>query len=105
MVTVDVELPERPPEAVETTAYFVVVEALTNVAKHSRATEAKVWVRRVKDRLLIEVTDNGAGGADPTGGTGLAGLTERIAALDGKLTIASPPGGPTRLRAEIPIEP
>jgi signal transduction histidine kinase len=103
-VTIDVVLPERPPEAVESTAYFVVVEALTNVAKHSRATEAKVWIRRVKDRLLIEVTDNGAGGADPKSGTGLSGLSERIAALDGKFTIASPAGGPTRVRAEIPIE-
>ena len=103
MVTVDVELPGRPPEAVESTAYFVVVEALTNVAKHSGATEAKVWIRRAKDRLSLEVTDNGAGGADLKGGTGLAGLAERIAALDGKFTIESPPGGPTRVRAEIPI--
>jgi signal transduction histidine kinase len=105
MVTVDVELPGRPPEAVEATAYFVVVEALTNVAKHSGATEAKVWVRRRQDRLAIEVSDNGAGGADARGGTGLGGLAERIAALDGQLTIDSPPGGPTRVRAEIPIGP
>jgi signal transduction histidine kinase len=103
MVTVDVELRGRPPEAVEATAYFVVVEALTNVAKHSGATEAKVWVRRVDDRLAIEVTDNGTGGADAKGGTGLGGLADRIAALDGELTIDSPPGGPTRVRAEIPI--
>src|SRR5829696_5218581 len=68
MVTVDVELKGRPPEAVEATAYFVVAEALTNVAKHSGATEAKVWVRSVNDRLVIEVTDNGAGGADAKGG-------------------------------------
>jgi signal transduction histidine kinase len=105
MVTVDVELKGRPPEAVEATAYFVVVEALTNVAKHSGAAEAKVWVRRVNDRLVIEVTDNGAGGADAKGGTGLGGLADRIAALDGQLTIESPPGGPTRVRAEIPIGP
>jgi signal transduction histidine kinase len=105
LVTVDVELPERPPEAVEATAYFVVVEALTNVAKHSGASEAKVWVRRVNDRLAIEVTDNGAGGADTKAGTGLGGLADRIAALDGQLTIDSPVGGPTRVRAEIPIGP
>jgi signal transduction histidine kinase len=103
MVTVDVELEGRPPEAVEATAYFVVAEALTNVAKHSGASEAKVWVRRVNDRLMIEVSDNGSGGADAKGGTGLGGLAERIAALDGQLTIESPPGGPTRVRAEIPI--
>ncbi|HKG26644.1 MAG TPA: sensor histidine kinase [Thermomicrobiales bacterium] len=103
MVTVDVELRGRPPEAVEATAYFVVVEALTNVAKHSGATEAKVWVRSVDDRLAIEVTDNGTGGADAKGGTGLGGLADRIAALDGELTIDSPPGGPTRVRAEIPV--
>lgn len=105
MVTVDVELAGRPPEAVEATAYFVVVEALTNVAKHSGATEAKVWVRRLKDRLAIEVSDNGSGGADARSGSGLGGLAERIAALDGQMTIDSPPGGPTRVRAEIPIGP
>lgn len=105
MVTVDVELKGRLPEAVESTAYFVVLEALTNVAKHSGASEAHVWVRRVNDRLLIQVSDNGSGGADAKGGTGLGGLVDRIAALDGQLTIDSPPGGPTRVRAEIPIGP
>jgi signal transduction histidine kinase len=105
MVTVDVELPGRLPDAVEATAYFVVVEALTNVAKHSGATEARVWVRRLKDRLAIEVGDNGSGGADARSGSGLGGLAERIAALDGRMTIDSPPGGPTRVRAEIPIGP
>jgi signal transduction histidine kinase len=104
-VTVDVQLQGRPPEAVEATAYFVVAEALTNVAKHSSATEALVWVRRVKNQLFIEVSDNGEGGADATDGTGLGGLRDRVAALDGKFTILSPPGGPTRVRAEIPISP
>jgi signal transduction histidine kinase len=104
-VTVDVDLAERPSEAVESTAYFVVVEALTNVAKHSGATEAKVLIRRANDWLVVEVADNGKGGADPAGGTGLAGLADRLAALDGRLRISSPPGGPTWIRAEIPIGP
>jgi signal transduction histidine kinase len=77
----------------------------TNIAKHSGATETKVWVRRLQDRLVIEVGDNGSGGADAKSGTGLGGLAERIAALDGTLTIDSPPSGPTRVRAEIPIGP
>jgi signal transduction histidine kinase len=105
MVTVDVELPGRLPEAVEATAYFVVVEALTNVAKHSGATEAKVCVRRLNDKLTIEVGDNGDGGADVRSGSGLGGLAERIAALDGTLKMDSPAGGPTRVWAEIPLGP
>jgi signal transduction histidine kinase len=104
-VTVDVQLEGRSPEAVEATAYFVVAEALTNVAKHSGATEALVWVRRVKNHLYIEVSDNGEGGADASEGTGLGGLRDRVAALDGTFTVISPPGGPTRIRAEIPIGP
>ena len=101
-VSVDVELEERPPEGVESAAYFVVVEALTNVAKHSGATEARVTVRRTGNDLVVEVVDDGTGGADPAAGTGLAGLRDRLAALDGRLVVDSPPGGPTRVRAEIP---
>jgi len=103
-VEVDAELDGRPPEAVETTAYFVVAEALANVAKHSGASEARVAVRRVPgDRLVVEVVDDGKGGANPEAGTGLAGLADRLAALDGRLLVESPAGGPTRVRAGLPL--
>ncbi len=101
-VAVDVQLDGRLPEAVETTAYFLVAEALTNVAMHCVATEAWVTIAREGDTLVVEVADNGIGGADPAVGTGLAGLADRVAALDGRLTVQSPRGGPTRIRAEIP---
>jgi signal transduction histidine kinase len=104
-VTVDVALPGRLPDVVESTAYFVVAEALTNVAKHSHASEASVRVALVADRLRIEVADDGRGGADPSRGTGIVGLADRVAALDGRLDITSPPGGPTRLVAEVPCVP
>jgi signal transduction histidine kinase len=101
-VMVDVELDGRPPEAVETTAYFVVAEALANVAKHSGASVARVAVWRApEDMLMVEVVDDGKGGADPEAGTGLAGLVDRLAALEGRLFIESPAGGPTRVRAEL----
>ncbi len=108
--SVDVELDERPPEAAEITAYFVIAEALTNVARHSGASEARVLVRREsslrsgerpEDLLVVEVEDDGVGGADPAG-AGLAGLADRALVLDGRLTVESPPGGPTRVRAELP---
>ena len=105
-VEVDVNLDGRPPEAVETTAYFVVAEALANVAKHSGASKAQVTARRVRkphELLIIEVRDDGNGGADPGTGTGLAGLRDRLAALDGRLFVESPAGGPTRVRAELPL--
>jgi signal transduction histidine kinase len=103
-VEVDVELDRRPPEAAETTAYFVVAEALANVAKHSGASEAHVAVwREPEDWLVVEVTDDGKGGADPESGTGFAGLADRLAALDGRLFVESPVGGPTRVRAELPL--
>lgn len=101
-VTVTVELSERLPIAIESTAYFFVAEALTNVARHSRASVAWVVVRREQDRLLVDVGDNGVGGADETRGTGLAGLADRVAALDGRFAILSPPGGPTRITGELP---
>ena len=99
--SVEVNLDERPPEAAEITAYFVIAEALANVAKHSGASEARVSVRRERGLLVVEVVDNGKGGADPAG-TGLAGLADRAVVLDGRLTVESPDGGPTRVRAELP---
>jgi signal transduction histidine kinase len=101
-VTVNARLNGRLPEAIESTAYFVVVEALTNVAKHGQATEAIVAVRREPGWLIVEVLDNGAGGAAASNGGGLSGLADRLAALDGRLLVESPAGGPTRVRAEIP---
>jgi signal transduction histidine kinase len=101
-VGVDVELRDRQPDEVEGTAYFVVVEALTNVAKHSGATEANVNIRREGGWLRITVLDNGRGGADPDKGTGLRGLKDRIAALDGRFSLVSPSGRGTTLTVEIP---
>lgn len=92
----------RPPVAVEAAAYFVVCEALTNVARHARATTAGVAVRREPGRLVVEVYDDGRGGAEEAGGTGLAGLTDRVRGLDGVLLVASPVGGPTLVTAELP---
>jgi signal transduction histidine kinase len=104
-VEVDVDLDGRPPEAVETTAYFVVAEALANVAKHSGASRAQVAVRREpEDQLVVEVIDDGSGGADLEAGTGLSGLRDRLAALDGRLSVKSKAGGPTRVRAELPLD-
>lgn len=102
--TVSVLLPERFPPAVESTAYFVVSEALANISKHSDATAAAVSITARGDALIVVVTDNGRGGADPRNGTGLIGLASRVEALDGKLLISSPIGGPTTLTAEIPCE-
>jgi signal transduction histidine kinase len=92
----------RLPGPVESTAYFVVAEALTNAAKHARAGEITVRIARRDDLLVIEVADDGAGGADPARGSGLRGLADRVAAIDGRLTVTSPPGGPTVVRAELP---
>jgi signal transduction histidine kinase len=94
---------ERLPPAVEIAAYFVVAEALTNVAKYAQATAATVAIEVVDGRVVVEVGDDGAGGADVAGGSGLRGLSDRVAALDGRLELDSPPGAGTRLRAEIPL--
>ncbi|GAB2687246.1 sensor histidine kinase [Thalassiella azotivora] len=101
-VTVDVRLPARPSPTLEAIAYFCVSEALTNVAKHSRATRAGVHVRHDGGALVVDVTDNGAGGARVGAGTGLVGLQRRVAAVDGRLDVHSPPGGPTRLTLWMP---
>ena len=101
-VHVDVGEP-RPSATVEAAAYFVVAESLANAAKHSGASRVgvRVW-RDAGDRIVVECTDDGRGGADLAKGSGLSGLAKRVAALDGRLTVTSPEGGPTTVRAEIP---
>ena len=101
-VKFEVNVPERPSAAIEGIAYFVVSEALTNVAKHANATVASVAISRVANRLAIEVTDDGIGGADAATGSGIAGLRDRVGAVDGWLHLASPVGGPTTLTVELP---
>jgi len=101
-VDVDIVLPGRLSPAAETTAYFVVSEALTNVARHSGAARARVHGRTGADQLIVEVRDDGRGGAQATDGSGLSGLTDRVAAAGGKLILSSPPGGPTLVRVELP---
>ena len=96
--------PGRLPAAVETAAYFVVAEALTNVAKYADATAAEVTLRRDDGHVVIDVEDDGVGGADPAAGSGLRGIEDRVAALDGRLQIESPAGGGTRLHAVIPCK-
>ena len=103
---VTVEAPDRRYEpVVDATAYFVVAEALTNVARHAGATHVRVTVVDEGNRLVLTVEDDGRGGAEPERGTGLRGLTDRLAAVGGGLTISSPPGGGTTLRAEMPLRP
>jgi signal transduction histidine kinase len=98
LCTCDEELPSQ----VEAAAYFVIAEALTNTARYAGATGATVLVGRENGKAVIEVRDDGVGGADPAAGTGLRGLQDRVAALDGKLKLVSPPGEGTTVRAEIP---
>ena len=104
-VDVAVHLHERLAEEVEGTAYFVVVEALTNAAKHSGADRARVSIQRDGKWLRITVTDNGRGGANPESGTGMKGLRDRILALEGTFAFTSPAGKGTRITVEIPCEP
>jgi signal transduction histidine kinase len=101
-VDVEIQVDPRPPTAVETAAYYVVAEALTNVGKHADAHSAAVEIRRDGSVLSISVRDDGQGGASRRPGSGLEGLAQRVEALDGSLTVASPPGGPTVVRAELP---
>jgi signal transduction histidine kinase len=101
-VRLTVDLPRRPPPVIEAVAYFVVSESLTNITKHAQASQAEVVVQRAGDRLHIIVSDDGAGGADPARGTGLAGLAKRAASVDGTFEIASPPGGPTLITVDLP---
>jgi signal transduction histidine kinase len=101
-VELETSTDERLPPAVESASYFVVAEALTNVARYSRASHAAVSVNRANGRVQVEVRDDGVGGADPGAGSGLRGLADRVAALDGRLEVISPHGSGTVVRAVIP---
>jgi signal transduction histidine kinase len=101
-VRLTVDVAGRCDPSIEAVAYFVVSEALANIARHSRAARAWVAVVRTADRLRVTVTDDGVGGADPGAGTGLRGLAQRTAAVDGTLTVASPRGGPTTISVDLP---
>jgi signal transduction histidine kinase len=96
-----VDVPQRPPGAVETAAYFVVAEAIANAGKYARATRLDIRIQHTNGVLSVEVADDGTGGADPAG-DGLTGLRRRVEALDGTLIVTSPSGGPTTVKAELP---
>ena len=100
-VAVSVHVAPRPAPAVESAAYFVAAEALANATKHARARQVEIRIDRVADLLELEVRDNGHGGANPNG-SGLQGLRRRVEALDGTLSVISPRGGPTTIRAQLP---
>jgi signal transduction histidine kinase len=101
-VRLTVDLPGRVGEAIEVAAYYVVCESLANIGKHAQATAATVEVSRTGDDLVVEVVDDGVGGADTERGTGLRGLADRVEALDGMLRVWTPNGGGTRVRADLP---
>ncbi|MFE3021085.1 sensor histidine kinase [Streptomyces sp. NPDC059256] len=101
-VAVDVDLAERPAAAIEGIAYFTVSELLQNISKHAQASRASVDVWQSQGRLMLQVSDDGRGGANASTGSGLAGLAERLDAVDGILAVDSPVGGPTRVTAELP---
>ena len=102
-VELRIDLDRRLPPHIEATAYFTIAEALTNAARHAQASRATVTIRDAGDRLDVSVRDDGVGGADPTRGSGLRGLADRLAAVDGRLVIESPARGGTLLRAEVPL--
>ena len=95
-------LPRRVPEPVEAAAYFAVAEAVTNAAKHAGARSVHIRAAHSSGALRIEVSDDGAGGADPARGTGLRGVERRLATFDGVLAVSSPLGGPTIIVIEVP---
>jgi signal transduction histidine kinase len=101
-VTLDVDVPTRPPASVESAAYFVVAEGLTNVAKHAQATRVDLSIVLQNNRLVIHIRDDGLGGADALQGSGLSGLADRVSALGGWMRVLSPIGGPTSVMVEIP---
>ena len=96
---------ERLPEPVEAAAYYLIAEALTNVTKYARASTVRIRLAASDRTVVVEVSDDGVGGADPASGTGLRGLADRVEALDGSLAVESPIGAGTSLRAELPVEP
>jgi signal transduction histidine kinase len=104
-VRLAVETGGRLPEALEVAAYYLVCESLANVGKYAQAASATVEVSRASSQVIIEVTDDGIGGADEERGGGLRGIADRVEALDGRLQVWSPVGGGTRIRAEIPCAP
>jgi signal transduction histidine kinase len=95
--------PDRLPENIEATVYYIVSEALTNVAKHARADRANVSIGLDNSTLRFEITDDGRGGADPSAGSGILGLRDRAEAVGGTLFVISPPGQGTRVTAQIPL--
>jgi signal transduction histidine kinase len=101
-VELDVQTEERFPALIENTVYFVTAEALTNVAKHSRAELCSVTLTRIGDTLMLTIGDDGVGGAHVAKGHGLSGLAERLRGVDGELAVRSPAGGPTSITAEVP---
>jgi signal transduction histidine kinase len=106
-VRLKVDLARRPSPTTEAVAYFVASEALTNVTKHAHASAVDVTVsqrgdRQSGDRLVLVITDDGRGGARPEAGSGLRGLSRRVASIDGTLHVSSPPGGPTSISVELP---
>ncbi|MFD4786696.1 sensor histidine kinase [Streptomyces sp. NPDC058459] len=101
-VTLTVDLPTRPAPAIEGITYYTASELLQNISKHSHATHATLDLWHTPHHLMLQITDNGTGGADPSRGSGLAGLAERLGAVDGVLVVDSPPGGPTVVTAELP---
>ena len=101
-VTLETSIARRPPAAIESAAYFIVTECLTNVARHANATKVSIGITRVGDRLVMEIHDNGIGGADASRGSGLQGLRDRVLALGGTMYVISPVGGPTTISVELP---
>jgi signal transduction histidine kinase len=97
------ELEQRLPAPVEAAAYYLVSEALTNASKHARASSVRVSVAHTNGNAVVEVADDGVGGADPAKGTGLLGLADRLEVLGGELEVHSPPGEGTRIRARVPL--
>jgi signal transduction histidine kinase len=102
-VHLDVRVDERLPEPIELAAYYVVAEALTNAAKHAHASVIEVRAAAGEGVLRVLIRDDGRGGADPTAGSGLVGLTDRVEALGGRISLASPPGAGTAIRVELPL--
>lgn len=101
-VTLQVDVPDRLPEHIESTAYFTVIEGLNNITKHSAASAAEISAEVVDGRLVVDVRDDGRGGAVPSKGGGLTGSADRVAAVGGTMRLSSPEGGPTHIRAELP---